>query len=168
MHEFRTQRRVEFADTDMARIVHFSRFFAFMEAAEHEFLRHLLGDDRQAHFEYEGHEIGWPRVDASCQYRSPARLGDVLDIRVIVRRKGTKSITWGFEISCRGRSVANGQIVAICCRVGGPSLEAIPIPPFLADQLEEAPARDEGPAGDESAADRSTARAHATARRRSR
>ncbi|MEM9599354.1 MAG: acyl-CoA thioesterase, partial [Acidobacteriota bacterium] len=38
MHELQTRRRIEFADTDMARIVHFSRFFDFMEAAEHEFL----------------------------------------------------------------------------------------------------------------------------------
>ena len=31
---FRTTRRVEFADTDMAGIVHFANFFRFMEAAE--------------------------------------------------------------------------------------------------------------------------------------
>src|SRR5215831_6794970 len=36
---FRTQRRVEFADTDMAGIVHFANFFRYMEAAEVEFLR---------------------------------------------------------------------------------------------------------------------------------
>ena len=138
MHEFHTTRRVEFVDTDMARIVHFSRFFAFMEAAEHEFLRHLLGAEREVHFPFEGHEIGWPRARASCEYRSPARLGDVLDIRVFVRRLGTKSITWGFEFSCADRRVADGEITAICCRVDGPALEAVPIPPFLADQLEEA------------------------------
>ena len=139
MHEFRTKRRVEFVDTDMARIVHFSRFFAFMEAAEHAFLRHLLGEDRQVHFEHEGHEIGWPRVKATCEYRSPARLGDVLDIRVFVRRKGGKSMTWGFEFTVDDRAIADGEITTICCRVGGPKLEAIPIPAFLAEQLEEAP-----------------------------
>src|SRR5213078_989612 len=36
---FRTTRRVEFADTDMAGIVHFANFFRYMESAEHEFLR---------------------------------------------------------------------------------------------------------------------------------
>ena len=39
--EFNTTRRIEFSDTDMAGIVHFSRFFVFMEAAEHAFLRSL-------------------------------------------------------------------------------------------------------------------------------
>ena len=35
---FRTSRRVEFVDTDMAGIVHYSNFFRFMEAAEVSFL----------------------------------------------------------------------------------------------------------------------------------
>ena len=39
--EYRTQRRVEFSHTDMAGIVHFSRYFIYMESVEHEFLRHL-------------------------------------------------------------------------------------------------------------------------------
>ena len=39
--EFQTRRKIEFSDTDMAGIVHFSRFFIFMETAEHEFLRSL-------------------------------------------------------------------------------------------------------------------------------
>ena len=40
-YEFRCRQRVEFADTDMAGIVHFSNFFRYMERAEHEFLRSL-------------------------------------------------------------------------------------------------------------------------------
>ena len=36
---FRTTRRVDFVDTDMAGIVHFSNFFRYMESAEVEFLR---------------------------------------------------------------------------------------------------------------------------------
>lgn len=136
--EFTTRRRVEFADTDMARIVHFSRFFDFMEAAEHEFLRSLLGG-REVHFEYEGHEIGWPRGRVQCEFHSPATLGDVLDIRVRVVRKGSKSLTYRFDLSLDGRRVATGQITAICCRIGGPKLEAVPIPDVLAARICEAP-----------------------------
>lgn len=136
MHEFLTTRRIEFVDTDMARIVHFARFFVFMEIAEHEWLRHLLGG-RQVHFEHEGRELGWPRARASCDYRSPARLGDVLDLRVTVKRKGNKSITWAHHFSCDGRTIAVGEIITICCYVNDDGLEAIPIPDFLADQLEE-------------------------------
>ena len=38
---FTTRRRIEFADTDMGGIVHFSRYFIFMETAEHQFLESL-------------------------------------------------------------------------------------------------------------------------------
>ena len=38
---FKTQRRVEFRDTDTAGIVHFSNFFAYMEQAEHLSLIHI-------------------------------------------------------------------------------------------------------------------------------
>ena len=40
-HEFTLTRRVEFSETDMAGIVHFSNFFRFMESAEHAFFRSL-------------------------------------------------------------------------------------------------------------------------------
>ena len=36
---FKTKRRVEFADTDLAGIVHFAMFFKYMEEAEHQFWR---------------------------------------------------------------------------------------------------------------------------------
>lgn len=141
MHELTTRRRIEFADTDMAGIVHFARFFVFMETAEHEFLEAL---GTPVHFQHEGREVGWPRLAASCEYRSPARLGDVLDIHLAVRRKGKTAMTYGLRFSCAGRLVARGQISSICCALDGGDrkLEPIPIPAFLADRIEEAPAGD--------------------------
>jgi len=38
---FSYQRIVEFADTDLAGIMHFSNFFRFVECAEHAFFRSL-------------------------------------------------------------------------------------------------------------------------------
>src|SRR6267142_3806964 len=38
MHEIRSRRRVEFVDTDMSGIMHFSRYLVFMENTEHAFL----------------------------------------------------------------------------------------------------------------------------------
>src|SRR5260221_14772436 len=40
-YEFKHTRRVEFSDTDMAGIMHFSNFFRFMEATETAFMRSL-------------------------------------------------------------------------------------------------------------------------------
>lgn len=40
-HDFKATRRVEFSDTDMAGIVHFSAFFRYFETVEHSFIRSL-------------------------------------------------------------------------------------------------------------------------------
>lgn len=142
MHEYRTQRRIEFADTDMAGIVHFSRFFVFMEAAEHELLRSLGCD---VHFEHEGRHIGWPRVAASCQYKSPVRFGEILDIRLEIQRKRRRSLTYRAIFTCCERRIAEGEISCICCALTTPlpredaRLEPVAIPSFIADQIEEAP-----------------------------
>lgn len=137
MHVYRTQRRVEFADTDMAGIVHFSRFFVFMETAEHAFMREVGAPS--VHFEHEGRRIGWPRRETGCQFHSPARVGDILDIEVRVLRKGRTSLTWGFVFHIGDRLVAEGRIACVCCALSESGLEPVPIPSFLAERLDEAP-----------------------------
>jgi acyl-CoA thioester hydrolase len=138
MHEFHTRRRIEFADTDMAGICHFARFFIFMETAEHEFLA-ALGTSVAT--EKDGRKIGWPRVAAACDYLAPARFGDVLDLRVRVIRKGRTSLTYAHEISRDGTPVARGRVTAVCCHMptDGGKAEPIPIPQELAEKIEEAP-----------------------------
>jgi 4-hydroxybenzoyl-CoA thioesterase/acyl-CoA thioester hydrolase len=130
---FHTSRLVEFADTDMAGIMHFSSFFRYMEAAEHELLRNL---GFSVYAEIDGDVVSFPRVAASCEFHSPARCEDVLDIDVTVRRVGTKSVTYGFAFSQHGRDVATGEMTSVCCRVphGEPPVP-IPIPDVVADKL---------------------------------
>lgn len=137
LHELRTERLIEFADTDMGGIVHFSRFFVFMETAEHTFLRAL---GAEVHMEIDGMQIGWPRVEASCQYMSPARLSDRLEIHVRVARKGEKSMTYAFTFTCGDNIVARGQMSSVCCQMDHPEgLRAIPIPALLADRIGDPP-----------------------------
>jgi 4-hydroxybenzoyl-CoA thioesterase/acyl-CoA thioester hydrolase len=137
MYEFKTQRRIEFADTDMGGITHFSRYFVFMETAEHQFLE-AVGSS--VALEVDGKQVGWPRVAASCEYKRPARFGEVIDIDVRVSRKGEKSMTYEFTFSREGVELATGRMTSVCC-VLDPSEEvrAIPIPPFIADKLDEPP-----------------------------
>ncbi len=135
--EFRARRRVEFADTDLAKQVHFARFFVFVETAEHELLEFL---GARVHMRHEGHEIGWPRLEATCRYLSPAFFGDVLTIHLRILRKGRTSLTYGFRISRDEILVAEGRMATICCRLGEPGgLEKVPIPPIIANGLVEAP-----------------------------
>jgi len=137
MHEFHTRRKIEFVDTDMGGIVHFSRFLVFMETAEHEFLSAL---GTSVDLQLDGHKIGWPRVAVRCEYASPARFGDVLEIHLRVIRKGTKSMTYGFEFTNGDRKIATGEVTSVCCELRpGEPVQAIPIPDFIADKIEQTP-----------------------------
>ena len=131
--EYRTKRKIEFADTDMAGIVHFTRFFVFMETAEHEFLRSL---GTSVATEWNGDKIGWPRLAASCEYLSPLRFEDEVDIHLQVSKKGTKSLTYQFHFTHKRKDIARGELVTVCCITNpGEKLRAIPIPDFIADQI---------------------------------
>jgi 4-hydroxybenzoyl-CoA thioesterase/acyl-CoA thioester hydrolase len=132
---FQTSRLVEFADTDMAGIMHFSAFFRYMEAAEHELLRSL---GFSVYSEIDGDVVSFPRVAASCEFHSPARCEDVLEIDVSVKRVGTKSVTYGFQFTQMGRDVATGEMTSVCCRVphGQPPV-SIAIPDVVAAKLRE-------------------------------
>jgi acyl-CoA thioester hydrolase len=110
---FVTTRRVEFVDTDMAGIVHFSNFFRYMEQAEAEFFRshgHSLALTKN------GSGVGWPRVAASASFKAPAYHNDVLEVRIYVRRRGFKSLTLQFEFRRGETLVATGQIKTAYCR----------------------------------------------------
>jgi YbgC/YbaW family acyl-CoA thioester hydrolase len=126
---FRTRRRVEFVDTDMAGIVHFSNFFRWMESAEVEFLR---SRGLSVKLPWEGQLLGFPRVSASCDYLQPARFEDVLEVAVHVEQIGRKSITYGFEFSRDGKVLARGRMSSVCCLVkSGDELESVEIPASL-------------------------------------
>lgn len=131
---FQTQRRVEFRDTDAAGIVHFSVFFAYMEAAEHEFLRHL---GLSVISQHESKTISWPRVAARCDYRQSIRFEQVFAIDVWVRRIGTKSVTYGFRFHMNDATIAEGEVTAVCCEIPhGDSIKPLkPVPIAIPDSF---------------------------------
>jgi YbgC/YbaW family acyl-CoA thioester hydrolase len=132
--QFTTTRRVEFADTDAAGILHFASFYRYMEEAEHAFFR-SLGLSVMLR-EPDGSALGWPRVNASCTFEVPAYFEDVLEIRMNVVRKGLKSLTMQFEIWRDETRIAHGSLTTVCClcRPGLP-LISVPIPPDIGDKI---------------------------------
>jgi 4-hydroxybenzoyl-CoA thioesterase/acyl-CoA thioester hydrolase len=137
MRPFRTTRRVEFADTDMAGIIHFTAFFRYMEEAEHAFLRSL---GLSVVMDWEGQSLGFPRVSASCDFVSPARFEDVLDVDVTLARIGTKSLTYEIAFSLRGAPIASGKLSAVCCKMRPGGIDAVAVPEELRQRLLGGPA----------------------------
>ena len=132
---FTTRRRVEFHDTDMAGIVHFANFFRYMESAEHAFLRSI---GHPIHEKVGAAVIGWPRVNASCDYRSPARFGDVLTVRVTLEEIRTRAVRYGyaFHVDPDAEPVATGTITAVCVEMREDGIKAVPIPEGIRAGLE--------------------------------
>jgi acyl-CoA thioester hydrolase len=141
-YEFQITRGVEFSETDMAGIMHFSNFFRFMEAAEHAFFRSLGSSVARAAF---GPGPCLPRVHAECDYAIPLRFEDEVQVRLLVERKGRRSLTYQFRFSrlngLETEEVARGRLtVASVERQADGSLKAVPLPQAIADKIEQAPA----------------------------
>ena len=135
---FETTRRVEFCETDMAGIVHFSNFYKWMEQTEHEFFRSLgltIVNEQP-----DGTTIGWPRVSATCRFESPARYEDIVTARLFVQRIGVKSLTYNVHFHVDDRPVAKGTMKTVCCLVSHElPLKSIPIPEEYLNVIEETP-----------------------------
>jgi acyl-CoA thioester hydrolase len=143
-HEFKTKRQVEFSDTDMAGIMHFSRFFTFMEAAEHAFYRSLgMSVDMEKTDKSLG--VGWPRVKAECEYKKPLRFEEVVDIHMLVREIRNRSVSYEFIFSKLDGSqtveVARGRLTVVCVAKDKETnqMKAVTIPPEIRNKLEVAP-----------------------------
>ena len=139
--EFRMTHRVEFADTDMAGIMHFANFFRFMEAAEHAFFRSLGFSIHST----EPEEVSWPRVHARCDFRYPLKFEDSVEIRLLVREKREKSLVYSIVFrklnELPPREVARGTLAVACVkrdRVTG-KMSAVAIPKAIADRIDVAP-----------------------------
>jgi len=140
--EFKIVRRVEFSETDMAGIVHYSNFFKYMEVAEHGFFRQLGYSVVMDHFET---PVGWPRVHAACEYRAPLRFEDEVEIHMLVSEKKSKSLTYIFKFrKLNGPApieVARGTLTAVCVtKKPDGSMGAVHIPKEFADKIEVASA----------------------------
>jgi YbgC/YbaW family acyl-CoA thioester hydrolase len=137
-HEFKLKRRVEFSDTDMAGIAHFSNFFRWMEATEHAFFRSLgftlHENDRDG-------MRGWARVHADCDYKRPLRYPDEFEVRLLVRGVHESSIEYSFAFVQAESEVARGslEVVYVARPAGAESMRRAPIPPAIAAAVEVAP-----------------------------
>ncbi len=94
--EFKYKRRVQFAETDLAGIVHFSTMFRYLEEAEHAMWRTagLTIAER-------GSTIGWPRLSAALEFRNPLRFEE--EFEVWVRIAALKTRTLEYRVHDRSR-----------------------------------------------------------------
>jgi YbgC/YbaW family acyl-CoA thioester hydrolase len=140
-YEFTLSHRVEFAETDMAGIVHFANFHRMMENAEHAFFRSLgftvHGRDAEA--------VCWPRVNTACEFFKPLRFEEVVDIQLIVADVRTRSIRYVFRFwkdeDGQRIEIARGSVTAVSATVNKATgrLGAVEIPGAIRAAIQPAP-----------------------------
>jgi YbgC/YbaW family acyl-CoA thioester hydrolase len=140
-YEFKATRRVEFSETDMEGIMHFSNFFRFMETAEHAFFRSL---GYSVVLSRNGLMLCLPRVHAECDYTAPLRFEDEVQIQLLVEKKSKRSLTYQFRFrrlnGSAAQEVARGRLTVVCAeRRSDGSMKAVALPAAIAEQIHEAP-----------------------------
>lgn len=129
---FSITRRVQFADTDMAGVLHFSNYFRYMEEVEHEFWRSL----GRSVVTLEGlHTMSWPRVAVSCEYFSPARFEDQVTLAFRLTHIGGRSLSYEVEFLREGQLIASGKTTAVCCGMTDGRFTTMDIPDELRAKL---------------------------------
>lgn len=118
-------------DTDAAQVVHFSNYFRFFERAEEEFYSRLGFNFGE--FAKKG--LWFPRVEAVCRYRKPARFNDLVEVELVVEELREKSVKYGFRVFNNESKdlLAEGYLVAVVAdRQSG---KAVAIPKDIVEKL---------------------------------
>jgi YbgC/YbaW family acyl-CoA thioester hydrolase len=131
---FTYRRRVQFAETDLAGIVHFSVMFLYMEEAEHALWRAagLSIADRAS-------EYAWPRLAASMEFRNPLRFEEEFDVQLQISAIRTRMIEYACTIVRDQTVIASGTMTAACARTQPDgTMKAAELPAHLVDRLKNA------------------------------
>ena len=107
--EYRYQRRVQFHETDQAGIVHFSWYFKYMEEAEHALWRSVGMSIAPPNPEF-----GFPRVNATCDFKAPLKFEDEVEVHIAVERLGRRSIKYACTLRRGSDIVAAGSMTSAC------------------------------------------------------
>jgi acyl-CoA thioester hydrolase len=127
------RRRVQFAETDLAGLVHFTHFFRYMEEAEHALWRAAGMSIARA-----GEPSGWPRLGAAFEFRAPLRFEDEFEVAVRIANVTSRTIQYEFTLTKDGTLIGSGTITTAHVDKSGPVLKALEVPEHIAARLRSA------------------------------
>jgi acyl-CoA thioester hydrolase len=104
--------RVIYGDTDQMGVVYYANYLRYFEFARSEFFRARGGSYRE--LEREGRLL--PVIEATCQYKAPARYDDVLLVRTTVPEFKRATLTFHYEVRREGEEqlLCTGRTVHAC------------------------------------------------------
>ena len=128
--EYRYHRRVQFADTDAAGVVHFSWIVKYMEEAEHALWR----EAGLTIAPVDG-IVGYPRVALSVDFKAPLHFEEEFDVHVRIEAISRRTIRYAHTIRRGETVIAIGSMTAACVRKVPPPMKSIEIPPEVLERL---------------------------------
>ena len=100
--------RVRFGHADPAGIIYYPRFFewfhdlfeSMFEAVIAEPYAHVLNHRR----------VGFPAVQVQCEFKKPARFGDLVDVQVFLSRLSDRSATFEYRVMRQGELLVTASV----------------------------------------------------------
>lgn len=128
---FAYRRRVQFAETDLAGIVHFTCFFRYMEEAEHALWRAAGLSIATA-----GEATGWPRLAAAFDFKAPLRFEDEFDVLVRIASVSQRSLQYEFTVVKGEQAIGRGTLTtALVSKSPGEPMKALDLPEDIVAKL---------------------------------
>ena len=123
MSIFTWQVRVYYEDTDAGGVVYYANYLAYMERARSEWLR-TLGFDNQTLADQQG--VVFVVRRACVDYLQPARLDELLDVSLILKKRGRASLLFEQQVRRGDELLCRGEILLACVDVSSFKPTAIP------------------------------------------
>jgi acyl-CoA thioester hydrolase len=101
-------RRVQFAETDAAGMVHFSMFFRYMEEAEHAVWRHAGLQISQPN-----EDSSWPRISAHFDFNRPLKFEDEFEVHTEIASVSRSTIQWSHVVQRGDVIIGTGTVTAV-------------------------------------------------------
>lgn len=128
--EYRYRRRVQFADTDLAGVVHFSWIARYMEEAEHALWREaglsIVPRDSI---------IAFPRVAVAIEFKAPLLFEEEFEVHVRLTGLSRRSLTYAHTVSRGDTVIATGTMTAACVQKVPAPMRAVDIPQQILERL---------------------------------
>ena len=132
--EHRYRRRVQFADTDLAGLVHFAWIARYMEEAEHALWRaaglSIVGPTR---------EMGFPRVALTIDFKAPLKFEEEFEDHVRIEAISRRTIRYAHTITRGETVIATGTMTTACVAHVDGRMRAVEIPTDIRERLSAQP-----------------------------
>ncbi len=123
---------VRFSHCDPAGIVYFPHYFDIFNGVIEDWYGQELGYDYAELIM--GSRFGFPFVHLDCDFKMPSRMGDVIDLTLLVERVGRSSL--GIAIVCHKDGLERLRAHMVTAMMSLETHQPVPLPPALRAKIE--------------------------------